>query len=111
MLPCQAFGDKSKVTASIHNTAACLDSFESPPTAASISFLQIKANFFASKSSVKAEPHAIDAEQPKTLYPTEVTCPLVTTAVKRKMSPQTGFETSTITAGEPNSPTFRGFLK
>jgi len=62
-------------------------------------------------SSVSAEPAAMDAVHPRTLKPHRVMHPPFIRAESRRISPQTGFETSTVTAGGGSSPTLRGFWK
>lgn len=56
------------LTASRHNTAACFDSAANPPTARSMSSV-LTANASAAerpiRSSVSADPAAIDAVQPR----------------------------------------------
>jgi len=61
--------------------------------------------------SVSAEPLAIAAVHPRTLYFASATRPLSNRADKRKISPHTGFSICTVTAGASSSPTLRGFLK
>ena len=101
-------------TASTHNAAACFDSLERPPTAASTVSRVISARAARSHPSIKtvnADPLAIDAAQPRTLYPTSATRPDSMRTESRRISPQTGFETSTVIAGGGNSPTLRGLRK
>jgi hypothetical protein len=101
-------------TASTHSTAACLDSFESPPTAASTcSFVMAVSPALSQPAinSVNAEPAAIEAVQPRTLKPVLATRPFSIAADSRRMSPQMGFDTSTVIAGGGSSPTLRGLRK
>jgi hypothetical protein len=60
---------------------------------------------------VSAEPAAIDAVQPRTLKRDCAMRPLSISAEIRRISPQIGFETSTVMAGGGSSPTFRGLVK
>jgi hypothetical protein len=54
---------------------------------------------------------AMHAVQPRALKRASAMRPSVHEADKRRMSPQTGFDTSTVTAGAGNSPALRGFSK
>ncbi len=106
--------DNSFFTASKHSTAACCDSGARPPTHSSI----IAGVNDASSArvlfcihSVSADPLAIEAVQPRTLYRTSAIRSSWKRADRRRMSPQAGFEISTVTAGGSSSPTLRGFLK
>ena len=99
-------------TPSAHNTPACFDSAGSPPTASSITAARnprSSAADFPAIHSVSADPAAIDAVHPRTLYRTSAARPSSNRTDNRRMSPHAGFATSTVTAGGGSSPTFRGF--
>jgi len=53
----------------------------------------------------------MEAVQPRTLKRDCVMRPSSIDAESRRISPQIGFETSMVTAGGGNSPTFRGLVK
>ena len=102
------------LTPSTHSTAACFDSGISPPTSASTVSGWSDASssrVFPCIHSVSADPLAIDAVHPRTLYRTSAILPFSKRAESRIISPHAGFEISTVTAGGARSPTLRGFLK
>lgn len=101
-----------RFTPSAHNTAACFDSAASPPTASSTTAARKVRNSspdFPVSHSVSADPAAIDAVHPRTLYRTSATRPSSNRADSRRISPHAGFDTSIVTAGGASSPTLRGF--
>ena len=105
---------RSARTASMQSTATCFDSFRRPPTASSTSSLERTERAALSRpatSSVRAEPAAMEAVQPRALYLASATRPDSMRTARRRMSPQMGLETSTVTAGAGRSPTLRGLLK
>ena len=100
------------LTPSTHSTAACFDSGWSPPTASSIFSARnarSSARDLPAIQTVKADPAAIDAVHPRVRYRASATRSCSNRAESRRMSPQAGFDTSTVTAGDGNSPTLRGF--
>ena len=96
----------------MHSAAACFDSAGNPPTASSTTAPVNPATSsrdLPTSHSVNADPAAIDAVHPRTLYIASATRPSLHRADNRKISPQAGFDTSTVTAGAASSPTLRGF--
>ncbi len=53
----------------------------------------------------------MEAVQPRVLKRASATRPSRNSTDSRRTSPQTGFDTSTVTAGGGSSPTLRGFWK
>ena len=99
-------------TASMQRTAACFDAGSNPPTASSITeawnILNSRRDFPVIHS-VSAELAAMDAVHPRVRNRTSTAWSFSNRTESRIVSPQAGLVTSTVTAGGPSSPTFRGF--
>ena len=103
---------KSALIPSAQRIDACLDSGASPSSRPSIRAgrnANISRRVLPVSHSVNADPAAIDAVHPRTLYRASAAISPSKRTESRKISPHAGFDTSTVVAGAASSPTLRGF--
>ena len=104
----------NRFTPSLHKAAACFDSAGNPPTASSTiegRNAAISPRVYTADPLGERGPRRDGCGTPSHLVRTSAATWSTHSTDRRRMSPQAGFDTSTVTAGGVSSPTLRGFWK